>query len=132
MFLCVLNLLLKEVCFMTFGSKIKYLLEVQNMTQTELAEKLGCRQSVVSRWIKTNSNNPKMSTMQKLSEIFNVPINYFFDAFAEKIQTHFDTSGNEIKNNSVADIKDLQLQLKDHEIRLLKIENEMLKKNREK
>ena len=64
---------------MTFGKKLKRLLEERNITQTKLAEMLNCRQSIISRWIKGISANPKKETIDKLANALNVPPSYFIE-----------------------------------------------------
>lgn len=64
---------------MTFGKKLKRLLEERNITQTKLAEMLGCRQSIISRWIKEVSANPKKETIDKLANALNVSPTYFIE-----------------------------------------------------
>lgn len=64
---------------MTFGIKLKRLLEEKNITQTKLAEMLDCRQSIISRWIKGISANPKKETIDKLANALNVPPTYFLE-----------------------------------------------------
>ena len=64
---------------MTFGTKLKRLLEEKNITQTKLAEMLDCRQSIISRWIKGISANPKKETIDKLANALNVSPSYFLE-----------------------------------------------------
>jgi SOS-response transcriptional repressor LexA len=64
---------------MTFGKKLKQLLEERNITQTKLAEMLNCKQSIISRWIKEVSSNPKKETIDKLANALDVPSTYFLE-----------------------------------------------------
>lgn len=64
---------------MTFGKKLKRLLEERNITQTKLAEMLNCKQSIISRWVKGISANPKKETIDKLANALNVPPTYFIE-----------------------------------------------------
>lgn len=64
---------------MTFGIKLKRLLEEKNITQTKLAEMLDCRQSIISRWIKGISANPKKETIDKLANALGVSPTYFLE-----------------------------------------------------
>lgn len=64
---------------MTFGKKLKNLLEERNITQTKLAEMLNCKQSIISRWISGVSANPKKETIDKLATALNVPSAYFLE-----------------------------------------------------
>jgi len=69
---------------MTFGIKLKRLLEERNITQTKLAEILNCRQSIISRWIKGISANPKKETIDKLANALNVSPSYFIEEIDTK------------------------------------------------
>lgn len=69
---------------MTFGIKLKRLLEERNITQTKLAEILNCRQSIISRWIKGISANPKKETIDKLANALEVPPSYFIEEIDTK------------------------------------------------
>ena len=69
---------------MTFGKKLKRLLEERNITQTKLAEMLNCKQSIISRWVKEISANPKKETIDKLANALNVPPSYFIEEIDTK------------------------------------------------
>lgn len=69
---------------MTFGKKLKRLLEERNITQTKLAEMLNCKQSIISRWVKGISANPKKETIDKLANALNVPPTYFIEEIDTK------------------------------------------------
>ena len=129
---------------MSFGKKLKNLLEDRNITQTDLAEKLKIRQSVVNRWVKGYSNNPKMETLEKLSKVFSVPVEYFVSK-NEDINTGYDEEKKPNKNTEIEYLKQLiekqnkLIEEKDSkneernkrleaEINLLKKEIELLKK----
>lgn len=57
------------------GAKIKELRAKDKISQQALADFLGVRQSTVAMWEK-NKNNPEYTTLVKLSEFFNVGIDY--------------------------------------------------------
>lgn len=69
---------------MTFGKKLKQLLEERNITQTKLAEMLNCKQSIISRWVKEISANPKKETIDKLANALDVPPSYFIEEIDTK------------------------------------------------
>ena len=112
---------------MTFGKKLKNLLEEKNITQTQLAKMLNCRQSIISRWIKEVSANPKKETLDKLAKTLKVSPSYFIEGQKNFIENR-GIIGDNNSNNFNSEMKDMKIQLQDHEIRLLKLENEMLRK----
>jgi transcriptional regulator with XRE-family HTH domain len=116
---------------MTFGKKLKKLLEEKDITQTELAKMLNCRQSIISRWIKEVSSNPKKETIDKLAKTLQVPPSYFIEGQKNFIENR-GIIGDNNSNNFNADLKDFKIQLQDHEIRILKLENEILRKELKK
>ena len=123
-----LKILVKEQIKMSFGKKLKRLLEEKNITQIELSKKLNCQQSMISRWMKEQSN-PKMNTLKKLTKVLNVPMAYFMEEEGQKIFENSGIIGNNNQNNNFNnDMKDIKIQLQDHEIRILKLENEILRK----
>lgn len=64
---------------MKFGDKIRFLRRKANMNQTELAEKLGVGTSTIGSW-ETNIRKPDFNYIIKLSEIFNVSIDYLLNS----------------------------------------------------
>lgn len=63
---------------MTVGDKIKILRKEARLTQEQLAEKLNATSTAVSAW-ERNANNPMMDKITLMSDLFKVPISYFFD-----------------------------------------------------
>lgn len=57
--------------------KIKQLTAVKGMTMTELAKQLGMSIQALSRIIRENST--KVSTLEQIAEILDVPVTTFFD-----------------------------------------------------
>jgi transcriptional regulator with XRE-family HTH domain len=55
------------------GEKIKILRKEHDMTQTDLAKKLGIKQPSLNAWEK-NKKNPTIPMLKKLSEIFAISI----------------------------------------------------------
>lgn len=108
-------------------TKILTLLTQQNLTQKDLACKMGISQAGISK-ILSGKYKTKVSTLQKLSKVLDVPITYLLD----NSQKNFENSGiignNNSNNNFNTDMKDIKIQIQDHEIRLLKLENEILRK----
>lgn len=61
----------------TFGDKLLLALRNKNISQKELADRIGVTQATISRYI-TGLSAPTSGTLQKLSVELNLPINYFF------------------------------------------------------
>ena len=58
-----------------FGEKIKELRVERNLTQKQLAEKIGQGQSTIVYWEK-NQQEPTISSLKKLCELFEVSADY--------------------------------------------------------
>ncbi|MDR0823425.1 MAG: helix-turn-helix domain-containing protein [Endomicrobium sp.] len=69
------------------GKKIKQAMIDSNLTQTELANRLGVKQQAVSRWV-IGRTDITISTLQKVAEVTKKPLQYFFENF----ETHSDNS----------------------------------------
>jgi repressor LexA len=65
---------------MKLGDKIKELRKKHRLTQAELAKKLNVAPTAVSAW-ERNENRPLMDKITILSNMFDVPISYFFEDF---------------------------------------------------
>ena len=63
---------------MSVGQKIKELRKGKGLTQSQLAKKLEVVSTAVSAW-ERNANKPMMDKLTIMSEMFEVPISYFFD-----------------------------------------------------
>lgn len=61
---------------MNAGDRIKELRILNNLTQEELGEKVGVKKAAVQKWESGITKNLKRSTIQKLSEIFDVSPTY--------------------------------------------------------
>lgn len=61
--------------------KIKDLAKSKKITLNDVAESIGMTPQALSRMIKDNST--KVTTLESLCELFNVPIGYFFDSSSE-------------------------------------------------
>lgn len=102
----------------------------KNINQTALAKKIGVSRGVISGWFRGN-RNPKKESLERIAKALKLPMTFFY----EEGQKNFENSGiigNNNSNNSLGDMKDVKIQLQDHEIRLLKLENEILRKELKK
>jgi repressor LexA len=68
---------------MHVGEKIKKLRKENNLTQNQLAKKLNIAPTAVSAW-ERGSNRPLIDKLTIMSEIFNVPLQHFFDVEEEE------------------------------------------------
>lgn len=69
---------------MAIGNIIKTYRKMMNLTQAELADKVGLSASAI-RMYETNKREPKKDSLQKISEVLNVPMKEFLYAeFEEK------------------------------------------------
>lgn len=59
----------------TFESALKYLRTRQNLTQLELAEKLGMSKSIISMY-ENGNRKPDFETLEKIADFFNVSMNF--------------------------------------------------------
>lgn len=115
----------------TVAEKIAQAIKEKGLTQQQFCKKYGLGESVVSRWLKGN-RNPSIKSLKVIANATGLPLNYFLD----DSQKNFENSGiigdRNTDNNFNADLKDIKIQLQDHEIRLLKLENELLRKELKK
>lgn len=58
---------------MTLGERIKQARKVAGISQEELAQKIGTRQSQVTRW-ETDQAEPRISFLKKITETTGVPL----------------------------------------------------------
>lgn len=68
---------------MTMGERIKMLRKEKGLTQEQLGAMLGVQKAAIWKYEKGNVANIKRSTIQKMSEIFDVSPNYLM-CYSEK------------------------------------------------
>ncbi|WP_304960528.1 helix-turn-helix domain-containing protein [Thomasclavelia cocleata] len=59
------------------GERIKKLRKEKGLTQEQLGKLLGVKKSAIAKYENNRVENLKKETIQKLSDIFNVPASYF-------------------------------------------------------
>lgn len=74
---------------MNFGDKLKMLRTGQNLTQQQLATRLGVQKSVVSNY-ESGERTPSTDVLIKLARVFHTTIDYLLDVKRERI---IDVSG---------------------------------------
>ena len=91
------------------GLKIKEYREKYNITQTTLANKLGVSKSVVSAYEK-GIRNPSYDILNKLSDVFDIPVGEFFDNNINEIKRTLDVTG--LSNRQVTILESLIIEFR--------------------
>lgn len=92
---------------MKFGENLKIIRNQKNISQEELAEKIGVSRQSISKW-ETGENFPSMNNIMCLCKVFECKIN---DLVHENF-TDIDSFDNEIKENIVKFKKEKQVKVK--------------------
>lgn len=84
------------------GANITAYRKLKNWSQAELAEQLGLTPVALSR-IERGLSAPRFSTLEKLSQVFERPVEDFF--YSQTHQTHFshDTEHSKISSTVISD-----------------------------
>ncbi len=94
---------------MNIGKSIKVLRIAKGINQQELAKQMGMSSNYISM-IENNIREPSISFLKKLSETFNVPMNFFlFELDLDKYSPQ--------QQNIIFRINELILQLESEKIR---------------
>ena len=101
------------------GQKIKQAIKSARMTQTQVAEKLGCDQSFISQMI-NEKTNISADNLKKIAEITKKPLNFFVDENLSAME-----NGSEVV--STRDFIEERMKRFEAEISLLRKEIELLK-----
>lgn len=72
---------------MSFGNKLRTLIEEQGITQKELASHLNIAPSTVSSYVQ-NTREPDFVTLKLIAKYFNVSIDYLLDCRTGNTFTH--------------------------------------------
>ena len=89
-----------------FGQRISLLLNENNMTQTQLAKKLGITEATVSRYI-SGLRFPYIEIAIDMSKIFKVSIEYLFGLTDERENINCKIIKNDIDFNANVFVKEL-------------------------
>ncbi|HGC9346258.1 TPA: S24 family peptidase [Streptococcus agalactiae] len=73
------------------GEKIKHYRQLNKMTQTQLAEKIGVAKTTISGYEK-GYRSPMQSTLFKIADVFNISIDDLFPPFGDNVMTLNNTS----------------------------------------
>lgn len=71
------------------GEKIKELLELRGMRQSDLARITGISKTTINSIIMRNNKSVDFSAMEKISDALGVPIEYFKESTSEEKKTEF-------------------------------------------
>lgn len=82
---------------MTIGSRIKELREAANLTQEQLAKKVGVTKSAIGNY-EQNISSPKGSVLYKLIETLNCDANYIFQDGLDITSNQLNLTPNEQKH----------------------------------
>ena len=88
---------------MAFKDQLSRLRKRKNLTQIDLASKMGVRQYIISSW-ETGRSEPNISQIIKLSDILDVPTDYLLDK--EIIRASSEEEFNKVVENINKDIHD--------------------------
>ena len=98
---------------MTIGEKIKKLRKEAGMTQAELADKLGLKDSVIAKYENGRIPDLKRTTIAGLAKVFNVSPMYFMD---DSISSIGDYQFKKLKTNTeVAEIETMYRSMTDEQ-----------------
>lgn len=56
--------------------------ETRGLTTTELAEAVGVSQQAISKFEKPNKTDPSYDTLEKIADVLNVPVSFFYKSIA--------------------------------------------------
>lgn len=112
-----------------FIKKLKQAMLESGLNQVSLAERLGIKSGSVSKWLR-GENNPKLSTLEAISEVTGKPINYFFsdESTTQNIIGNHNTQNTNQTDSSWK--KELELLRAKQEVQQLTIENLKLRLER--
>lgn len=82
------------------GQKIKYFRDKCNLTQTQLAEKAGIKATTISNY-ETSYSTPKLKTLYKLAEIFDISVKYLLDDNSENLTSDEKIAQSGYHKNSI-------------------------------
>ena len=88
---------------MPFCDQLSKLRKRQNITQIDMANRVGVKQYVISSW-ETGRSEPNINQIIKISDILNIPIDYLFDK--EIIRVSSEEEFNKVIENMNEDTKD--------------------------
>ncbi|WP_424244394.1 transcriptional regulator with XRE-family HTH domain [Elusimicrobium posterum] len=105
------------------GIKIKRAMQEANLTQAELAKKIGIKkQQQISKWV-TDKSTPKAPTLKKIAEATGKPLNYFFE------NSNMVTGNHNILGNQNNGLNPSEFALLQKDVELIRKDNQLLNKD---
>ena len=105
--------------------KIRHKLVDLNMTQKELAERIGVHKQVVANWI-SGIRSPKMENLSKIAKIFNVSVHELIDdKYTESDGSPYMSEYTANAENKIKELEE-KLKFKDEQIEFLREKIKML------
>lgn len=94
---------------MSFGKKLSLLRKKHNLTQSNLAKKLGVSRGTIGMY-EIDKRDPDTSTLKKISTLFNISIDYLLDIVDDpkQIQVSKNNLSKEIHHEYLALAKEMQ------------------------
>ncbi len=105
-----------------FSYRLSVLLDENNMTQTQLAKKVGTSNVTICRYL-TCERTPRLDVIAKIAEVFNVSVDYLLGTSDDKDIKYF----NEISDMNIALLIKSLFSLDDNS-HLTKTQIELIKK----
>ena len=96
----------------TLGERIAFLRDNMEMTQTELAEKIGITPMTLAKYTK-DLNEPRSSTIMKLAQVLNTTSDYIVGLTNDYSRPHADQTTPETKREKDLIFKFRELSEKD-------------------
>lgn len=87
----------------TLGYKIRKLRKENNLTQTELGQKLSIKKSTISKY-ENDINIPATNILNKMADIFNVPLDYLLNETSNKT-SNVDYNNYDLNKKDIKDIE---------------------------
>lgn len=113
---------------MEFKERLKELRIKQKLTQLQLSEKTGLSNGMIGL-LETGERNPSKKTLKKLSEFFNVTIE-FLESGKEKNTYLIQDFLQNLVNNGIITSPELDKETRDIIIKAVKLEIEIMLKNK--
>ncbi len=105
-----------------FSRQLKKIIFEKNITQKDVAKKLGVAQAMISQWL-AGDKNPTLNTLTRIADVLGVSVNYFIE---ESFSSNENESFSEIKYK--LDLINEKNKVLEEKIKNLERENSLIKK----